>query len=188
MPSIECIRKKAEGINLVNATAKHAKLLYDIFTGFNIQRYSPVGKVSVDDLAQSLGEAGRAFSDRAAFYRFFGDIDRVMFGTFVLKDIDWENREGEIGFSLFDKWQGQGLGSALVYKSLVKIFQESEIDRIWGTVSINNEACKKMMQRIGFRDCGFYGERFFIDGEWVRQIVYRMNRKQANHLLKAVML
>lgn len=183
MEQIESIRKTVKKIRLVNATVEHAQLLFDIFTGTNTQKYSPVFNTSVPELADRLKRVGRAFSEQAPIYRFFGEYKATLFGTFVMKNIMWDNQEAEIGFSLLDRWQGQGLGSALVYKCIARIFTDSTTEQIWATVSITNEACQRLMQSPGFDKCGFYKEVFIINGNPVRQILYRMNRKQAGDLL-----
>lgn len=178
MSHIEHIRGIAEHIRLVNATVEHAQLLFDIFTGANTQKYSPVAKTSVLELAERLKQAGTTFSERAPFYRFFGEYDGTLFGTFIVKNIVWDKREAEIGFSLLDRWQGQGLGSALVYKCVEKVFTESPIEQIWATVSVTNEACQRLMQSLRFDNCGVYEEAFIVNGEPTSQTLYRMNRKQ----------
>lgn len=177
---IERIRKKAHRVKLVNAGPEHAGLLHEIFTGANTQKYSPVGRASVGELARRLAHAGNAFSEKALFYRFFGEFDGELFGTFILKNIDWRNREGEIGFSLLERSQGLGLGSALVYKCVSKVLEESGIEYLWATVSVTNEASNKLMRRIGFASCGFRKEEFLINGKPVRQIFYEMTRAQAD--------
>lgn len=185
MSKLERVRKTAGRIRLVNATADHAKLLHDIFTGANTRKYSPVSNPSVSELAGRLRRSGAAFSDKAALYRFFGEIDGVLFGTFVVKNIDWENGEAEIGFSLLEAWQGRGLGTALVYKCLAKLFDESPLERVWATASVTNEASNRLMRSIGFDDCGLYGEAFLINGKRVKQRLYRMHRERAAGLFGA---
>lgn len=180
MTKIDRIRSRAGRIRLVNAGPEHAALLHEIFTGENTQKHSPVGRASVGELARRLAHSGNAFSEKALFYRFFGEFDGELFGTFILKNIDWRNREGEIGFSLLEGSQGRGLGSALVYKCVSKVLEESGVEYLWATVSVTNEASKKLMRRIGFASRGFHKEEFMINGKPVRQIFYEMTRAQAD--------
>lgn len=154
-------------------------MLFEIFTGTNTRKYSPVSKVSVEELAARLEQSGSSLSEPAMFYRFFGEYEATLFGTFIIKNIKWPQHEAEIGFSLLDKWQGQGLGSALVYKCVSKIFSESTIEQIWATVSITNDCCQRLMRSLGFNSSGLHPEPFIINGEPVEQILYRMNREQA---------
>lgn len=173
------IRRNAECISLVPATAEHAPLLYAIFTGAGTQKYSPVSPTSVAELADRLRRNGTSFSEHAPFYRFFGSFEENLFGSFVAKNIDRKERSAEIGFSLLDAWQGRGLGTALVYKCVEKTFKESEFERLWATVSVTNDACNRLMRRLGFADCGLYHETFLIQGEPVRQTLYQMERGEA---------
>lgn len=177
MPDMEAIRKTAESITLVPATSEHAQLLHTIFTGRNTRKYGPVSRTSVAALARSLAQSGKDFSEKALFYRIFGQTDGDLFGSVVFKNIDWEEREAEIGFSLLDSFQGRGLGSALVHKCVMKLFRESPIERLWATVSVGNAACRRLMRSLQFDECGFYKEEFLINGELVSQILYRMSRK-----------
>lgn len=179
MPNMKRIVEDAAAVTLVKGTAEHAELLYRIFTGTNTRRYSPVAKTSVAELAERLRQGGDSFAERALCYRFFGETDAVLFGTFVVKSIDWMDKSAEVGVSLLDEWQGRGLGSALVYKCVLKTFRESDIDRLWATVSENNAVCNAMMRRIGFDECGFYKDVFIINGEPVRQVFYQMDRERS---------
>ncbi len=178
MPGIERIRKKAGHITLVNATPDHAPLLHAIFAGENVRKYSPVSRQSVAELARYLRQSGADFSTPALFYRFFGQTGTTLFGTIVVKNLDGENREAEIGFSLLDEWQGRGFGPALVYRCLGKIFAESDLQSIWATVSIGNRACIALMESLGFDNAGPYHRSFLINGMPVQQILYRMNRER----------
>lgn len=177
MPDLTAIRKTAETMTLVPATSAHAQLLHDIFTGINTRKYSPVAMTTVASLARRLAQSGQDFSEKAPFYRIFGQTSGGLFGSVVFKNIDWEEREAEIGFSLLDAYQGRGLGSALVYKCMAKLFLESPIQRLWATVSVGNEACRRLMRSLQFDECGFYREEFLINGELVPQILYRINSK-----------
>lgn len=182
MPDREAIEKLAERITLVNASPAHAQLLYDMFSGANTQKYNPVSVTSVARLARQLGQSGNTLSREAPFYRFFGRIDGVFFGTFVVKSLDWKNKKAEIGFCLLDAWQGRGLGTALVYKCVSKVFEESALDCLWATAHIANEASKRLMRRIGFDDCGLYDQELLIQGSPVPHILYQTTREQVRSL------
>lgn len=171
----ESIMKTAARIDLVSARPEHAALLHAILTGPNTRKYSPVGRTTVPELARRLALGGTLFSERAPFYRFFGGIDGALFGTCIVKNIDWEKREAEIGFSLLDEWQGRGLGSALVHKCTALVFAESVIDSLWATASVTNEASRRLMRRVGFEECGLYERDFLIGGKPVAQMVYRIS-------------
>ena len=185
MPDMDSVRKTAARIRLVNARADHARLLHAIFNGSATQKYSPVAKATVAQLARRLEQAGKSFSEKALFYRVFGKIDDVLFGTFIMKNIDWDNGECEIGFSLLDDCQGRGLGTALVYKCLAELFDKAPIDRVWATVSVTNQACNKLMRRLGLKHSGFHSEVFCIQGTPVRQFLYQLDRAQAAALFTA---
>ncbi len=173
----DTLQQKAASIQIVNGKAEHARLLHTIFAGVNTRKYSPVSGSSLTALAQHLESSGTAFVGRAPHYRVFGQSDAKLFGTFILKNIDWKAKTGEIGFSLLDECQGQGLGPALVYACVQKIFADSILNELWATVSENNYACQKLMDRVGLRSCGQYREAFRIQGKMVPQLVYRLSRQ-----------
>lgn len=174
------ITETANHIRLIPATAEHAPVLFAIFNGVNTAKYSPVSKTSVEELAVRLGESGGNFTEQARFYRFFGEYHSTIFGTFIVKSIDWHKQEAEIGFSLLDAWQGQGLGSALVYSCVSKMFAESTFEQLWATVSVTNVACQRLMRSLGFSEYGLYKEPFHIKGTFVDQTLYRIRREQWN--------
>ena len=175
---MESIKKMAERITLVHATEAHAELLHKIFTGANTRKYSPVHNQSIGTLAEHLRRTGTGFSEKAPHYRLFGEADGILFGTFIVKNIEWDRRRAEAGFSLLDAWQGRGWGRALVYKALLAVFSEPHIDELWATVSVTNTACNSLMHRLGFTFCGPYHEAFRIQGVPVRQNLYQITREQ----------
>ena len=179
---MERIKETAKRIRLINATPEHAQLLFEIFSGVNTRAYSPVSMASVDELAARLEKSGSSFSEQSLFYRFFGEYNGAFFGTFIVKNIEWRDKKAEIGFCLLDEWQGQGLGSALVYNCVSKIFNESAIEWIWATVSVTNQSCQRLMQSLGFKNSGLYKDPFLINGELVSQTLFQMNREQADSL------
>ena len=86
--------------------------------------------------------------------RLLGDI-----GLFLRDD----GRESEIGFTLRRESQGRGLGVAAVRAAVELVFEQTDVERVLGITDARNEACIRLLQRVGMerlesREATFRGE------------------------------
>ena len=92
-------------------------------------------------------------------------------------DIDWKNKNAEIGYWLGKKYWGQGLASEAV-KLIVKFgFEQLKLHRIYGIVSEENIASQKVLEKCGFKLEGELKEEFYRDKKWHNGLIYGLLNK-----------
>jgi len=163
-------------IELVFGTPAHAEILYRIFHGEQMRKHSPVSDLSVEQLRERLSRSGPSFHERAEFYRLFAAVGGEIFGTFVLKNIDWNAKSGEIGFGLLEGRQGRGLATGMARKCMQEIFSRTDLYSLWATTSYDNIAAQRVLVKSGFLCQGDYPEAFIINSISVPQYHYTVNK------------
>lgn len=137
-------------IILTFATPEHASIVHQIFSGKNMQKYSPVESVSESELRKRLKGIPPTFNKSVLFYRLMASIEGNIFGTFILKSWDKSLNSAEIGYGLLDPFQNKGLGILMVEKCLDLVFRETELQKIWASVHIDNIASIKILKKLNF--------------------------------------
>lgn len=85
-----------------------------------------------------------------------------------------DRRIVEYGISFSREFQGQGLSSEALGAVLDHLFHERHIHRVIGMVDAENDACIRMMERLGFRREGHLRESFDDHGEWRDEYLYAL--------------
>ena len=94
--------------------------------------------------------------------RLIGDIGFCICGP--------ENQHAELGFSLAHNAQGQGLASEAVSEVIDLLFESTAIARVISMTDARNQACIRLLQRVGMRHVGAVNSVF--RGEACVEYVY----------------
>jgi [ribosomal protein S5]-alanine N-acetyltransferase len=71
-----------------------------------------------------------------------------------------------IGYSLDERWQGQGLMTEALGATLEYAFDQLRLHRIEANYLPHNRRSASLLQRLGFVVEGYSREYLFISGEW----------------------
>ena len=84
----------------------------------------------------------------------------------------------EVGFLFIPQAQGKGYG----YESLRAVcdyaFQQGGIRRLVATVSVGNEASKRLLEKTGFIQEGELREAFWLNGRWQNDWLFGLLRHE----------
>lgn len=86
-------------------------------------------------------------------------------GGVGISSINTTHRRADWAFYLSDRYQGQGLGSALEAKFLQHVFARGDIDKLNCEVISWNEAVVKLHKKFGFREEGTRRNHVVRDGQ-----------------------
>jgi RimJ/RimL family protein N-acetyltransferase len=94
------------------------------------------------------------------------DGHKLIGGT-GLEKIDWRNRRAESGTMIGerDEW-GKGYATEAMRLRTRYAFRELNLEKIVTHVVGPNDASRRALERVGYRQCGVYHRHFFIDGAW----------------------
>lgn len=77
-----------------------------------------------------------------------------------------DDRQLEIGFTLAPEHQGQGLAGEALSVLLDHVFKVMNKHRVIAITDARNQAARKLLLRLGFRQEAHYVQNVFFKGEW----------------------
>jgi RimJ/RimL family protein N-acetyltransferase len=85
----------------------------------------------------------------------------------ALHRIDWRHRHSWIEVSLGDRsaW-GKGYATETVRLGTFYAFQELGLEKILASVYNCNDASLRVLDKVGYRDCGLLRRNAFFGGQW----------------------
>jgi ribosomal-protein-alanine N-acetyltransferase len=99
-------------------------------------------------------------------------------GTLSAMNPSWGMGYIEIGYMLAASHHGRGLGTRAVALLVAKLFRETELYRIFATISVENIASIKLLERLGFIREGVLREHYLIQGRRVDEAIYGLLRHE----------
>lgn len=147
------------------------------------QGYDPIEYDNAREWIASMqnGEFGAAHEwaqlgvEHTASGRLIGDIG--------LKP-ESDTRIVEYGISFAREFQGQGLASDALTGVVGYLFRERNIHRVIGYCDIENAACIRMMERVGFRREGHLRQSFCDQGVWRDEYLYALLAGDGMHVTR----
>jgi RimJ/RimL family protein N-acetyltransferase len=82
-------------------------------------------------------------------------------GSAFLSDIDFEGRKAELGYWIVPEEQGNGYATEAAQLCLIHGFDELGLDKIWARTVGDNEASKRILEKLGFKQEGVLREHWY---------------------------
>lgn len=79
-----------------------------------------------------------------------------------------ETGEVEIGYSVHEDWQGNGYATELVGELVQYAFEDTRVRRIVAHTTRQNLASCRVLEHLGFCDCGISSEGLTVQYELIR--------------------
>jgi RimJ/RimL family protein N-acetyltransferase len=109
------------------------------------------------------------------------DHDGTVVGEVVLKWLDRQHRQGEIGFVLNPAYQGNGYATEAADALLQLAFDGLGLHRVIGRCDARNEGSAHVMERLGMRREAHFVQNEIFKGEWSDEFVYAMLASEFHH-------
>ena len=95
------------------------------------------------------------------------DDDRFI-GTVAVHDIDWLSNTGTIGIAIHkpENWN-KGYGTEALQLLVKFCWTSLNMRRLELSVHEFNERAMRVYEKLGFKECGIFHGKHFIDGEYV---------------------
>lgn len=97
--------------------------------------------------------------------------DNKLIGYCCLGDFQEGPRSCEIGYGFNREYWNKGYGTEAVQILVKFAFEEMNINRIAGTVTLGNDASIKVLKKCGFQQEGIFRQRTFMKGEFVDDVI-----------------
>ena len=99
--------------------------------------------------------------------------ENKLIGTCSLVIRDMELREGDLGFILDRRYQGNGLAAEAVGQSLLRFgFEQLGLHRICAVCNPDNKASIRTIEKTGLRREAHFREAHWEKGRWNDRLVY----------------
>ncbi|NTW01856.1 MAG: GNAT family N-acetyltransferase [Oscillochloris sp.] len=95
-----------------------------------------------------------------------------LIGDVYLRLLDYDLRQGEIGYTLARNWQGQGYAHEAVSAVISYAFSTLGLHRITAIVDQENAPSIKLLERLGMRREGASQQSFFNKGAYRNEFQY----------------
>lgn len=96
----------------------------------------------------------------------------AMIGEVLLALRSVESRQAEIGYIFHPDHYGQGYATEAARAVLALGFDQGGIHRIFARCHAQNDASRKVMERLGMRREAHFREHVFVKGAWDEEFVY----------------
>ncbi|WP_281560080.1 GNAT family protein [Thalassomonas sp. RHCl1] len=99
------------------------------------------------------------------------DTHRLI-GDLALHFVD--EQQVEIGVTVAPEHQGRGLAGEAIDTLLDYLFLELKKHRVTAVTDADNQACARLLKRIGFRQEAHFVDNIFFKGAWGSEYVFAM--------------
>lgn len=162
VPTIETARLRLRPYRDADAAA-----IYAIYSHPDVTRYWSFAPWS--DSAQAQAYLERVYADAASGLAMPWAVatreDDCLVGTTTLFSVNGEQGRAEIGYSLAQASQGRGLATEAVRAVVAHAIDALGLFRIEADVDPRNDASRRLLERLGFRNEGLLRERWRVNGE-----------------------
>ena len=142
-------------------------------------RHNPLKAMSDSEIEKMLLAESTDLSQigRVESFRWFISLDGEAVGSISLKNISHSMGYGELGYGMAEVHQGKGITTAALRILVEKIFSESALRRLQALVHEENQASRRVLEKLGFQEEGLLREHYIIQGAPVNEVLYALLKK-----------
>jgi RimJ/RimL family protein N-acetyltransferase len=143
-------------------------------------RHNPLQSMSDEEIAKMLQAEGTDLTSLRKYegFRWFIAMDGQVIGTLSLKNISHSMGYGEIGYGMSESHHGKGMAMAALRLLIDKIFTESPLRRLIAYVHEENQASRRVLEKLGFQAEGLLREHYLINGTPVNEVLYGLLKRE----------
>lgn len=142
---------------------------------------APDRDASARALAGKLGHSMLTEAGQSLILAIERDGDGTVLGEVVLKWLDRQHMQGELGFVLNPKHHGHGYATEAAAAVLALAFDGLGLHRVIGRCDARNTASARVMERLGMRREAHFVQNEKFKGEWGDEFIYAMLASEYHH-------
>jgi len=105
------------------------------------------------------------------------EIDKVI-GVIDIFNIDWKNKNAELGYWLGKKYWGKGLTTEAVKLMLKFAFEKLKLHRVYAGVFEENIASRRVLEKTGFKLEGIKRECRYRYNKWHNELIFGILKQE----------
>jgi RimJ/RimL family protein N-acetyltransferase len=143
-------------------------------------RHNPLKPLTDSEVEKMLAAESVDLSQigKVETFRWFIAADGEVVGTMSLKNISHSMGYGEIGYGIAESHQGKGIATTALRPLIEKIFAESHLRRLQAFVHEENQASRRVLEKLGFQEEGLLREHYLINGSPVNEVLYALLKRE----------
>lgn len=102
----------------------------------------------------------------------------IVLGRLRIQNIDFQNRNCEVGLDICKEYRGQGFGTKSYEMILEYLFMHYHMHMVYLRVADFNEKAKELYERIGFLQTGYLPEYLFRHGRYWNYLIMAITREK----------
>lgn len=143
-----------------------------------VRRFQPLHDVSASQLradlaAQRPRDIYRGRGDR---YTWMVEADGNRAGWITLAIVNWAHGLSELGYALATRHHGRGTMTAALAQLLPELLLCTPVERIEARCAVDNEASRKVLEKLGFVHEGRLRSYFVLQGRRTDHDLYALLR------------
>jgi ribosomal-protein-serine acetyltransferase len=95
-------------------------------------------------------------------------------GQIDYANLDWRNRQAEIGYWLGAAFQGKGLVTRACRVLINHAFHELKLNRLYMRCAVENRKSRKIPEKLGFRQEGILRRSNWLHDHFVDDVIYAL--------------
>lgn len=180
MPLLEQPLLATPRLRLREVRSEDAADLYAVHSDPQVMRYwsYPAWTEMAQAQAKVADIARQRAQEPVLVWAVANRADDRLIGSIALFALNQAQGRAEIGYSLASAWHGRGLASEAVAAALGHAFDGLGLRRIEADIDPRNQASRRLVERLGFREEGLLRERWWVDGQAADTVLYGLLGRQ----------
>ncbi len=144
-----------------------------------VRRFQPLHNVSVSRLRADLASQRPRdiYRGRGDRYTWLVESDGERAGWITLAIVNWEHGLSELGYALATRHHGRGTMTAALGQLLPELLLRTPVERIEARCTVDNEASRKVLEKLGFVHEGTLRSYFVLHGRRIDHRLYALLRE-----------
>jgi RimJ/RimL family protein N-acetyltransferase len=136
---------------------------------------APMTREAVAEIIQArVGQSSWTRNGDSIFLAVDNRADKATVGEVSLIQRSAEHRQAEIGYIFHPDVQGQGLATEAGRALMSLAFDNAGVHRVYARCHAENEASRRVMERLGMRREAHFREHVLVKGRWDEELVYAL--------------
>jgi ribosomal-protein-alanine N-acetyltransferase len=143
-------------------------------------RHNPLKTMTRAEIARMLEAEGSELTELRKYesYRWFVGFEQGVVGSVSLKNISHSMGYAEIGYGIAESHHRRGIATAAVGLLVSKVFTETRLRKLIALVHDQNQASRRVLEKLGFQEEGLLREHYVINGEAQNEVLYGLLRRE----------
>jgi RimJ/RimL family protein N-acetyltransferase len=165
---------KTNRLILKEISLKEVDEMFEYRSNDIVQKYQSFRPKSKAEIIRFIKQNTKVFNMEDTWYQLGIYVNEIMIGDIGIHFLGPDNKQCEIGYTISQNEQRKGYGKEAVIGLVDYLFCKMGKHRIIASLDPDNEASKKLLESIGFRNEGLFKKSIYEGNKWNDDLVYAL--------------